>query len=276
MLHQDSVGSDAAGAARGAEPDDRRARHRPRRDVDAVVADAARRAAVGGAARPRARHAPGVRAPRALPVGRGRPASRSRSCSAGSATRCRRRRRTAPSWAPTWRSTAGAPAGAARAGVRARGAGPLRRPGGRRRAAAKGPLLYLGCGRDRSRWRAAAAGAGLLLGGEPFDEELLMWWNFVGRDHDEVEAVARGVAAAVGGEEQVRPGRGLRRGRAAGTRAARHAAASPRAPVAPAGTHPLLPCVIDVLRRGRTVRQGRWTRRGRARRPRAAGAGRRR
>ena len=26
----------------------------------------------------------------------------------------------------------------------------------------------------------------VLLGGEPFTEELLMWWNFVGRTHDEI------------------------------------------------------------------------------------------
>ena len=26
----------------------------------------------------------------------------------------------------------------------------------------------------------------LLVGGVPFDEQLLMWWNFVGRDHDEI------------------------------------------------------------------------------------------
>ncbi|GAA2690904.1 pirin family protein [Actinosynnema pretiosum subsp. pretiosum] len=26
----------------------------------------------------------------------------------------------------------------------------------------------------------------LLLGGEPFGEEIVMWWNFIGRDHDEV------------------------------------------------------------------------------------------
>jgi len=25
-----------------------------------------------------------------------------------------------------------------------------------------------------------------LLGGEPFEEELVMWWNFVGRSHEEV------------------------------------------------------------------------------------------
>jgi redox-sensitive bicupin YhaK (pirin superfamily) len=28
----------------------------------------------------------------------------------------------------------------------------------------------------------------LLLGGEPFDESIVMWWNFVGRTHDEVVA----------------------------------------------------------------------------------------
>lgn len=26
----------------------------------------------------------------------------------------------------------------------------------------------------------------LLIGGEPFEEDLVMWWNFVGRDHDEI------------------------------------------------------------------------------------------
>jgi hypothetical protein len=26
----------------------------------------------------------------------------------------------------------------------------------------------------------------MLLGGEPFAEELVMWWNFVGRSHDEI------------------------------------------------------------------------------------------
>ena len=27
----------------------------------------------------------------------------------------------------------------------------------------------------------------ILLGGEPFEEEINMWWNFVGRTHDEIE-----------------------------------------------------------------------------------------
>ena len=53
----------------------------------------------------------------------------------------------------------------------------------------KASLLYLGCGRESVSVSSDGGPArGLLLGGEPFDEELLMWWNFVGRDHDEVAA----------------------------------------------------------------------------------------
>jgi hypothetical protein len=26
----------------------------------------------------------------------------------------------------------------------------------------------------------------MLLGGAPFEEEIVMWWNFIGRSHDEV------------------------------------------------------------------------------------------
>jgi hypothetical protein len=28
----------------------------------------------------------------------------------------------------------------------------------------------------------------MLLGGEPFPDELVMWWNFVGRSHEEIAA----------------------------------------------------------------------------------------
>jgi redox-sensitive bicupin YhaK (pirin superfamily) len=45
-------------------------------------------------------------------------------------------------------------------------------------------LLYLGDGRDACR---VAGGARLfLIGGEPFAEELVMWWNFVGRSHEDI------------------------------------------------------------------------------------------
>jgi hypothetical protein len=63
-----------------------------------------------------------------------------------------------------------------------------------------GALAYLGCGRDRLLVASRTEGAqALLLGGAPFGEELLMWWNFVGRTHDEVEALRREWTRAVAG-----------------------------------------------------------------------------
>lgn len=50
-----------------------------------------------------------------------------------------------------------------------------------------GPLGYLGSGRAALEFAAAPGTRFVLLGGEPFEEELLMWWNFVGRTHAEVE-----------------------------------------------------------------------------------------
>lgn len=48
-----------------------------------------------------------------------------------------------------------------------------------------GSLLHLGTGR---RDLALAGDARLfLLGGEPFTEPVVMWWNFLGRSHEEVE-----------------------------------------------------------------------------------------
>jgi redox-sensitive bicupin YhaK (pirin superfamily) len=50
-----------------------------------------------------------------------------------------------------------------------------------------GPLLYLGCGRsDLAVQGDDQPSRVLLLGGEPFDEQIVMWWNFVGRSHDEI------------------------------------------------------------------------------------------
>jgi len=49
-----------------------------------------------------------------------------------------------------------------------------------------GPLLYLGSGRSDLPLRAGQAARLLLIGGEPFVEHLVMWWNFVGRDHDDI------------------------------------------------------------------------------------------
>ena len=33
-----------------------------------------------------------------------------------------------------------------------------------------------------------SAGLVLLLGGAPFEEDIIMWWNFVGRSHEEIMA----------------------------------------------------------------------------------------
>ncbi|MEV5890421.1 pirin family protein [Nonomuraea fuscirosea] len=49
-----------------------------------------------------------------------------------------------------------------------------------------GPLVYLPPG--RAAVRLSGRGRVLLIGGEPFGEELVMWWNFVGRSHDEIAA----------------------------------------------------------------------------------------
>ena len=51
-----------------------------------------------------------------------------------------------------------------------------------------GSMLYLGRGRSEVVLSAATAGQALLLGGEPFTEDLVMWWNLVGRSHDEIVA----------------------------------------------------------------------------------------
>ncbi|MET9430036.1 pirin family protein [Streptomyces sp. NPDC003036] len=50
-----------------------------------------------------------------------------------------------------------------------------------------GSMLYLGCGRTSLPLRAESDAAVMLLGGEPFEEEIVMWWNFIGRSHEEIE-----------------------------------------------------------------------------------------
>lgn len=48
-------------------------------------------------------------------------------------------------------------------------------------------LLHLGTDRDAVALSSDTGGTVLLLGGEPFADDLVMWWNFVGRDHAEIE-----------------------------------------------------------------------------------------
>ena len=47
-------------------------------------------------------------------------------------------------------------------------------------------LVYLGTRRGSVRLRSGTGARLVLVGGEPFAEEIVMWWNFVGRSHDEV------------------------------------------------------------------------------------------
>jgi quercetin 2,3-dioxygenase len=54
-----------------------------------------------------------------------------------------------------------------------------------------GELAYLGQGRDQVVLSAADPTRLLLLGGEPFAEPILMWWNFVVRSRDELDTAYR-------------------------------------------------------------------------------------
>ena len=49
-------------------------------------------------------------------------------------------------------------------------------------------LVYLGTGRDHVDVVSPADARVFLLGGEPFEADIVMWWNFVGRSHDEIVA----------------------------------------------------------------------------------------
>ena len=65
-----------------------------------------------------------------------------------------------------------------------------------------GSLAYLPPGARSLRLGAGdQGGRAFLVGGEPFDEDLLMWWNFVARSHDEIVAAREEWMAAVDGAE---------------------------------------------------------------------------
>ncbi|MFB7479134.1 pirin family protein [Streptomyces anulatus] len=49
-----------------------------------------------------------------------------------------------------------------------------------------GSMLYLGCGRTELPLRGVSDAGLMLLGGEPFEEELVMFWNWIGRSHEEI------------------------------------------------------------------------------------------
>jgi quercetin 2,3-dioxygenase len=51
-------------------------------------------------------------------------------------------------------------------------------------------LLYLGSARERLAIRCEAAARIMLVGGVPFGEDILLWWNFVARNAQEMEQAA--------------------------------------------------------------------------------------
>jgi redox-sensitive bicupin YhaK (pirin superfamily) len=54
-----------------------------------------------------------------------------------------------------------------------------------------GTLLYLGSARERLALSCEAAARIILVGGAPFGEDILLWWNFVARNAQEMEQAAR-------------------------------------------------------------------------------------
>jgi len=54
-----------------------------------------------------------------------------------------------------------------------------------------GELAYVAAGRDELAVSADAPSTALLLGGTPFDESLVMWWNFVARTREEITQAHR-------------------------------------------------------------------------------------
>jgi redox-sensitive bicupin YhaK (pirin superfamily) len=49
-----------------------------------------------------------------------------------------------------------------------------------------GSLLFLSTDNQQIEVSAAAGSRIVLLGGEPFTEPIIMWWNFIGRSHEEI------------------------------------------------------------------------------------------
>jgi redox-sensitive bicupin YhaK (pirin superfamily) len=49
-----------------------------------------------------------------------------------------------------------------------------------------GTMIYLGCARRDLALRSSSGARLMLLGGAPFEEQIVMWWNFVARSNDEI------------------------------------------------------------------------------------------
>ena len=63
-----------------------------------------------------------------------------------------------------------------------------------------GSLCYLGTGRSTLRLRAETPSRLLLLGGIPFTEKIVMWWNFVARTGEEIAEARERWQAELAGE----------------------------------------------------------------------------
>jgi quercetin 2,3-dioxygenase len=61
-------------------------------------------------------------------------------------------------------------------------------------------LAYLAPGAPALELRADAAARVLLLGGRPLGEQIVMWWNFIGRSHDEIAAYRAAWQASISAE----------------------------------------------------------------------------
>ncbi|OUM39643.1 pirin family protein [Arthrobacter sedimenti] len=71
-------------------------------------------------------------------------------------------------------------------------------------------LHYLRTGRGRTVLQAGQTPARVLvLGGEPLGEQIVMWWNFVGRSHDEVVSYRAAWQAEIDAEPADPPGNGI-------------------------------------------------------------------
>ncbi|HZU81210.1 MAG TPA: pirin family protein [Acidimicrobiales bacterium] len=61
-----------------------------------------------------------------------------------------------------------------------------------------GRLVYLGPGRDELVLRSSGPARAIVVGGVPFDEPVVMWWNYVARTRDEIVEAHRAWTARDG------------------------------------------------------------------------------
>lgn len=86
-------------------------------------------------------------------------------------------------------------------------AGPVQVDG---RGVPESALLALPAGRSRVRVTAATPARILLIGGPPYESDLVMWWNFVGGSHEEIAEARRAWQSEIGVDDDPRadPGAG--------------------------------------------------------------------